>query len=422
MGSGTRNLDVLIGRAASSLTQRRGEEASASDVGEDAFDGLLFMGNPHETVPRALLLDQRLGAVDVLGWQMIRLMSNADRTTAFPTYDELEPLLRSGANRKASRKTVARVIAILRLTRWMTLGMKARNTENGRVIGNIYILHDEPLAAAESLSLNADYMAYVVKCTRHHNTSVAEVANLIYDELARSGVLDMPSRLDVIDQRAKRQRRTEFPAETKATAKETQAELPSFRRKLSQFPEQDSQNFHRKLRQESSTCDPVSDQDGPTTVRSNTNIVCKTTAREPDATALIWSWPLELTAEERESATLLLTGLTTECQQAVIDEAAGRIEAGKVKNAMAYLHTLAKRAASETFQLTHFGRAVAGKRCGNTSVEAAASRNSLASVAPMPYGKSNPAPQPNDIPSPPPISPATEQARTRMLEQLGIRR
>ena len=113
------------------MTQRRGEATSASSGQEDALDGLLFMGNPHETVPRALLLDQRLGAVDVLGWQMIRLLSNADRTTAFPTYDELEPLLRSGANRKASRKTVARVIAILRLTRWMTLGMKARNTDNG---------------------------------------------------------------------------------------------------------------------------------------------------------------------------------------------------------------------------------------------------------------------------------------------------
>ncbi|MCP1367181.1 STY4528 family pathogenicity island replication protein, partial [Halomonas sp. BBD48] len=143
-----KNYDVLIGRAASFLTQRRGSEASALADEEDALDGLLFLGNPHETVPRALLVDHRLGAVDVLGWQVIRLMSNADRSTAFPTYDELEPLLRSGAGQKASRKTVARVIAILRLTRWMTLGMKARNTANGRMIGNIYVLHDEPLAPA----------------------------------------------------------------------------------------------------------------------------------------------------------------------------------------------------------------------------------------------------------------------------------
>ncbi|SFI19052.1 hypothetical protein [Modicisalibacter xianhensis] len=78
-----KSYDVLIGRAASFLTQRRGSEASALADEEGALDGLLFLGNPHETVPRALLVDHRLGAVDVLGWQMIRLMSNADRSTAF---------------------------------------------------------------------------------------------------------------------------------------------------------------------------------------------------------------------------------------------------------------------------------------------------------------------------------------------------
>ena len=421
MGNGMKNLDVLIGRAASSLTKRRGDQASALDVIEDAFDGLLFMGNPHETVPRGLLLDQRLGAVDVLGWQMIRLRSNADRTTAFPTYDELEPLLRSGANRKASRKTVARVIAILRLTRWMTLGMKARNTKNGRMIGNIYILHDEPLAAAESLSLDADYMAYVVKCTRHHNTSVAEVANLIYDELASSGVPDVPSRLDVIDQRAKRQQRTEFPAETESTTKETQEESCDFQRKLSQFPEQDALNFQRKLRRKLERYDSVSDYGAPTTVRSYTHTVCKTTAREADATALIWSWPLELTADERKSVTFLLTGLTTDVQQAVIDEAAGRLEAGKVKNTMGYLHTLAKRAASNTFQLTHFGRAIAGKRCNYTDINSAAMDKPLTPRMSIPRLGSI-TPLPSDIPSQQPISRATEHARMQMFKRLGIRR
>lgn len=416
MGSGTRNLNVLIGRAASSLTQRRGDEASTSGVKEDAFDGLLFMGNPHETVPRALLLDQRLGAVDVLGWQMIRLRSNADRTTAFPTYDELEPLLRSGANRKASRKTVARVIAILRLTRWMTLGMKARNTENGRMIGNIYILHDEPLTAAESLSLDADYMAYVVKCTRHHNTSVAEVANLIYDELASSGVPDMPSRLDVIDQRAKRQQRTEFPVETEATAKGTQAELPSFLRKLRQFPDKDSLKSQQKVFKESIHYDSVSNRDGSTTVRSNINNVCKTTARESDA-GLIWSWPLELTADEHDSVTFLLRGLSTDVQQAVIDEAAGRIAAGKVKNAMGFLHTLAKRAASNTFQLTRFGRAIAAKR--NEGAGVPVDVKSSVGMTSTPCMTSSSA-LPSDLPSS--ISPTTEQARTKMFERLGIRR
>jgi len=413
-----KHFDALIGRAASSLTQRRGQAASASSVQEDALDGLLFMGNPHETVPRALLLDQRLGAVDVLGWQMIRLLSNADRTTAFPTYDELEPLLRSGANRKASRKTVARVIAILRLTRWMTLGMKARNTDNGRMIGNVYVLHDEPLAPAESLSLDAEYIEYVIRCTRHHNRDVAEVAQLVRDELTESGVLEIPSRLEVIDQRAQRQSRTEFPAETQSTPAqfpgETQGNSPGFQRKLGQFPETNDPSFQRKLIWESSTYGAVPGAARPR-VRSYTNSVCKTTAREPGDTSLVWSWPLELTADERESVTFLLTGLSTEMQQAVIDEAAGRVDAGKVKNTLGFLHTLAKRAASDNFQLTHFGRGVANKRRDQAETSDEQNRVVTAPVVAM-----SP-PKPAE-PEPQPISAATEQARGEMFKRLGLRR
>ncbi|WP_208625374.1 STY4528 family pathogenicity island replication protein [Salinicola salarius] len=400
------------------MTQRRGEAASASSGQADALDGLLFMGNPHETVPRALLLDQRLGAVDVLGWQMIRLLSNADRTTAFPTYDELEPLLRSGANRKASRKTVARVIAILRLTRWMTLGMKARNTDNGRMIGNVYVLHDEPLAPAESLSLDAEYIEYVIRCTRHHNRDVAEVAQLVRDELAEGGVLELPTRLEVIDQRAQRQKRTEFPAETLSSdtqfPEETQQDSPGFQRKLGQFPKSEDPSFQRKLMRESDTYDAVSDASRPT-VRSYTISVCKTTAREPGDTSLVWSWPLELTADERESVTFLLTGLSTETQQAVIDEAAGRVDAGKVKNTLGFLHTLAKRAASDNFQLTHFGRSVANKRRDQAETSDEQNRVVTAPVVAM-----SP-PKPAE-PEPQPMSAATERARGEMFKRLGLRR
>ncbi|WP_275286827.1 STY4528 family pathogenicity island replication protein [Halomonas elongata] len=416
-----KSFDALVGRAASSLTQRRGNDASASAVEDDALDGLLFMGNPHETVPRALLLDQRLGAVDVLGWQMIRLLSNADRTTAFPTYDELEPLLRSGAGQKASRKTVARVIAILRLTRWMTLGMKARNTTNGRMIGNVYVLHDEPLAPAESLSLDQDYIEYVIRCTKHSNKAVATVARLVRDELAESGVLEVPTRLDVIEQRARHQWESEFPAETQASAPqfpmETQANSPSFQRKPRQFPGNESPSSQRKLSPESEAYSAVSIEDAPTTVRSYTNSVCKTTAREDSQASLIWSWPLELTSEERESVTVMLNGLPNDVQQAVIDEAAGRLEAGKVKSPKGFLHTLAKRAASNQFQVTHFGRGIADKRNGQ-------SVQTPSQTSPVdPYTPSPPGPRSADSlidQAPQPISAETQKARENMLKRLGI--
>ncbi|MAM55843.1 MAG: hypothetical protein CMN25_00705 [Salinicola sp.] len=401
-----KHYQALIGRAASSMTQRRGD-ATASDV--EGLDGLLFMGNPHETVPRALLLDRRLGAVDVLGWQVIRLLSNTDRTTAFPTYDELEPLLRSGANRRASRKTVARVIAILRLTRWMTLGMKARNTDNGRMIGNVYVLHDEPLAAGESLALDPDYLAYVIQCSHHGNQAVAAVAECVKQELADSGVLDTPTRLAWLDRRAKQQVDTEFPMETLSPEAqfpmETQPDSPSSQRKLSEFPSDAIPSSQRKLMRNSVGYDAVSDASRGTTVRCNTNSVGNTTAREASVTPLVWSWPLELSGDQREAVSLMLTGLPNDVRQAVVDEAAGRLDAGKVKSPMAFLHTLAKRAVSGDFQLTQFGQSVADKR---------------RSAAPP-----QPRPMPNRVvplATPQPLSEETEAKRQAMLTRLGIRR
>lgn len=401
-----KNFDVLIGRAASSLAQRRGNDASASNAEKDALDGLLFMGNPHETVPRALLLDQRLGAADVLGWQMIRLLSNTDRTTAFPTYDELEPLLRSGAGQKASRKTVARVIATLRLTRWLTLGMRARNTTNGRMIGNVYVLHDEPLGPAEALSLDQEYIEYVIQCTRHGNKAVANVARLVRDELAENGVLEIPTRLDVIEQRAERQQRAEFPAET-------QGNSPGFHGKLGQFPGNDLPSFQREPRRESDTHGAVSDRNALTAVRSYTNTLCKTTAREETSTPLVWSWPLELSGDEREAVSVMLIGLPNEVQQAVVDEAAGRLEAGKVKSPMGFLHTLAKRAAADQFQVTHFGRGIADKRRG----AAIPTQSQGSNVAPIAAPVASPV-----TTNPEPISADTEKARESMFKRLGIRR
>lgn len=368
-----KNLDVLIGQAAGSMTRRRTQEQSGDS--DQPMDSLLFMGNPHETVPRTLLLDTRLGAVDILGWQVIRLLSNSDRTTSFPTYDELEPLLRSGANSKASRKTVARVIAILRLTRWMTLGLRARNTENGRVIGNVYLLHDEPLSAAESLSLDSEYIEFVVQSTRNNNRAVAEVAQMIQNELIKTGVLDVPSRLDIIEQRAEKQRQkqtqfpketksktSEFPMETKGNQKETQPENPSFHGKLRQFPSEETPSFHRKPSLESISYATVSGDESATTVRSSSSTntyVSKTTGSTSE---LFWPWQLELTKEQKDSVQLMLTGLPVSTQQSVIDETAGRVEAGKVKSTKGFLLTLAKRAVSNQFQMTHFGESVAEER------------------------------------------------------------
>src|SRR5690348_5794272 len=108
-----------------------------------AGDGLLFAGNRHESVPRALFLDPRLTPLERNAWQVFRMMLNNDGVTAFPTYEQLRPYLTSmPCSAQASDETVARALTLLRLTRWLTLACHRRHPETGRIQGNLYVLHD----------------------------------------------------------------------------------------------------------------------------------------------------------------------------------------------------------------------------------------------------------------------------------------
>uniref|UniRef100_UPI003F6281FD STY4528 family pathogenicity island replication protein n=1 Tax=Dickeya chrysanthemi TaxID=556 RepID=UPI003F6281FD len=111
-----------------------------------ATDGFLFSGNHHDSVPRALLMDGRLTPLERNGWQVFRLMLAEDGITAMPTYDQLAPWLASmPCAARASHETVARTLIMLRLTRWISLVRRRRDPRTGRILGNLYVLHDDPL-------------------------------------------------------------------------------------------------------------------------------------------------------------------------------------------------------------------------------------------------------------------------------------
>ena len=120
-------------------------------------DGFLYSGNRHESVPRALFLDRRLTPLERNAWQVFRLQLNADGVTAFPTYDQLRPHLASmPCGAQASHETVARALTLLRLTRWLSLVRRRRDPKTGRILGNLYVLHDEPLTPFEAMQLDPD--------------------------------------------------------------------------------------------------------------------------------------------------------------------------------------------------------------------------------------------------------------------------
>lgn len=86
-------LDSASGHLEAHLQKKRAQETATQSASPSQYAGIIFSGNPHETVPRKLLLDNRLTPLERNCWQVFRLLVNEDGVTAFPTYDQLRPYL-----------------------------------------------------------------------------------------------------------------------------------------------------------------------------------------------------------------------------------------------------------------------------------------------------------------------------------------
>ena len=172
-------------------------------------DGFLFSGNRHESVPRRLFLDRRLTPLERNAWQVCRLMLNDDGVTAFPTYEQLRPWLASmPCAGQASHETVARALTLLRLTRWLSLVRRRRDPKTGRILGNLYVLHDEPLTPFEAMQLDADYLQLISHALGHSAKAVQMVGLNALKEIAEDPLLSgrtLPSRLQLLAERLARQ-------------------------------------------------------------------------------------------------------------------------------------------------------------------------------------------------------------------------
>jgi hypothetical protein len=160
-----------------SLTERMRrliEESRRGTATEPDTDALLFLGNWHDSIPRALTLDPVLEAVDVRVYLLIRICLSAQGLSRFPSYDEIQRLLR------LSRPTVARCILILRAARWISLCNCLRD-ESGRFKGNVYAVHDEVLPLGDTIALDGSYLEFLEGLESHHHPRVAMVAHAVLE-------------------------------------------------------------------------------------------------------------------------------------------------------------------------------------------------------------------------------------------------
>ncbi len=167
--SETRALDALI--------QATIAQAEAS-TGQESADRMLFLGNRHQSFPTAVVNDPVLEPVDKLVWMVIMLsVRETGSSTAFPGYEAIGRMVNV-----SSRSTIARAIAILRATRWLTLCARVRKT-SGRFRGNVYALHDEPLPLVDALHLDSGYMSFLDHSLGHGHARVRTVVHAVLDSM-----------------------------------------------------------------------------------------------------------------------------------------------------------------------------------------------------------------------------------------------
>ncbi|KAE8565648.1 STY4528 family pathogenicity island replication protein, partial [Klebsiella pneumoniae] len=192
-------VDGVIQFTLNKMNERIRQHAEGAPVNEQS--GLIFMGNVHDAVPRRLFLDSRLSALDKMAWVMIRLYAQSNEGAVFPTYDELQLQLASPHAGKASRETVSRALLMLRLTGWLSLCKRVRDA-SGRIRGNIYAQHDEPLSAHDAEVFDPGWLDAVEEACRHGNRTVRLTALAVLQSLkSDSAMRHRHSRVAIIEVR-----------------------------------------------------------------------------------------------------------------------------------------------------------------------------------------------------------------------------
>ena len=307
-------------------------------------DGFLFSGNRHESVPRRLFLDRRLTPLERNAWQVFRLMLNEDGVTAFPTYEQLRPWLASmPCAGQASHETVARALTLLRLTRWLSLVRRRRDLKTGRLLGNLYVLHDEPLTPFEAMQLDADYLALVSQSLGHSAKAVQMVGLNTLQEIAGDPMLSgrtLPSRLQVLAERLNRQGISTANSYPQEDAAHDSEEGVSSLLRNHERPSSESE-AGLKPASDASLRNPKQDR----TVRSNRIDEVRTTAQVRALGELQWPKRFsELKAEQQAGARMALQQVDGSLRQAVLDDWAARCGNHTVRNPAGYLFGIIQRA------------------------------------------------------------------------------
>ncbi|MEZ1472592.1 STY4528 family pathogenicity island replication protein [Pseudomonas aeruginosa] len=340
-------LRELVPRAPPTPPAPRG--AAAASPAAPVSDGFLYSGNRHESVPRALFLDRRLTPLERNAWQVIRLQLQSDGVTAFPTYDQLRPYLASmPCAAQASHETVARALTLLRLTRWLSLVRRRRDPKTGRILSNLYMLHDEPLTPFEAMQLDPDYLGLVGQALTHAAKAVQIVGMNTLREIAEDPMLNgrtLPTRLQVLAQRMARNEWADASYPQAPVDHESEEGQDGLLRNL-EGPSSESE-AGLKSAPDGSLRNPKEDR----TVRMDRINQVRTVPRAKSLQHLrLPERLLRLKDEQQSGAMVALQQVDESLRQAVLDEWDARCRNSAVRNPAGYLFGIIQKAIRGEFK------------------------------------------------------------------------
>lgn len=332
--------DSLIAYTVEKMNLRLAERIPGDDAGQ-LRSGLLYMGNVHDAYPRRLLLDTRLSPLDKMAWMMIRLYAQQNEGAIFPTYDELQLQLASPHKGKASRETISRVLLMLRITGWLSLCKRVRD-EKGRVRGNIYAQHDEPLSFRDAEIFDPGWLDTVAEACQNKNKTISQTAWEVLNELKNDTTMrHRHSRIALIESRLGSAQTPQQMAVRQAvrhlgSESELRQKSLSSVSELSHPEEDKSPGSESELSGISRGCHSVRNPNHY--VRSNTQCVKRNTYVLPNAFEQL------LPMVDRSMVTEQLQALTSEQAEQVLQSINRVLSDGGLTNPIGWLLAVLKRA------------------------------------------------------------------------------
>lgn len=352
MGEGARGLRPET-HALDALIQATIERAQQESDSRHT-DTMLFMGNRHQAFPTLVVQDPVLEPVDKLVWMVIMLQAQeTGGSTAFPSYEYL-----AKKTNVSSTSTISRAIAILRVTRWLTLCARLREA-SGRFRGNVYALHDEPLPLVDALHLDPDYMKFLQQSLGHHHARVRLVAKGVLDTIdediqegldicAQGHPLEHRMQAAEVIQQDSPRRYFAFSARVMTRLKNVVGEEDADHQDQNSKADETGHQISNPQNSKSSSCSSYINKTTTTGHVGEKNISDNAEAQPP----LIY--PKRLSENQRELADRYLNSVPTAVRQSILDELEGRLRSEQkgmkpVYDEMRFLHFLCRAANKSEF-------------------------------------------------------------------------